>query len=139
MSARTDLQQLIAPAAPSTWEIYPYPVKLAPLEDAAKPVALVIEQRTIAAGQFSPDDAGIPVVADLAVWVVVDATRGDDLADVEELLEDAALQLIRILQQLPEDNWDGTAERTSYDPQKPAYQFTISAAGTIEPAADTEE
>lgn len=139
MSARSDLHDLIKPAAPVSWEIYPYPLKLAPLEDAAKPVAVVIEQRTIAAGQFSPDAAGIPVVSDLAVWVVVDASRGEDLADVEDLLEESALELIRILQELPEDNWDGTAERTSYDPQKPAYQFTISAAGTIEPPAETEE
>lgn len=140
MSARSDLRDLIAtdPAA-SSWEIYPYPVKLAPFEDATKPVAVVIEQRNIVAGTFSPDDSGIPVASDIALWVVVDATRGDSAEHVEDQLEDAALDVIRILQRLPEDNWDGTAERTSYDPQKPAYQFTITAAGKITPDADTEE
>lgn len=131
MSARSDLADLIQASAPDTWEIYPYPLQLGTFEDASKPVAIVIEQRNIGASQFSPDGVEIPVAVELAVWVVVDATRGDSRADVEDLLEDAAEQLIRILLKLPDDSWDGTAERTGYDAQKPAYQFTIRAAGAI--------
>lgn len=133
MSARTDLRDLIAAAAPAEWDVIPYPTQLDPLDDAAKPVAIVIEQITIASARTSPDDAGIPVDVELHVWVVVDATRGDDRGEVEDRLEAAAEQMIRILEQLDEQVWDGTANRNQYDPQKPAYDFTIRAHGALIP------
>lgn len=132
MSVRSDLADLITADAPDTWEIYPYPLQLGTFEDAEKPVAIVIEQRTMTAGRTSPDDEnGIPVDVELTVWVIVDATRGDKREQVEDLLEDAAEQMIRILEAMPEQSWDGTATRNQYDPQKPAYDFTIRAAGAL--------
>lgn len=131
MSARSDLAELITAGAPDTWEIYPYPLQLGTFEDATKPVAVVIEQRTMTAGRTSPDENGIPVDVELTVWVIVDATRGDNRAQVEDQLDDAAEQMIRILEAIPEQNWDGTATRNQYDAQKPAYDFTIRAAGAI--------
>ena len=131
MSARSDLRDLIAADAPDDWEITAYPAQLGPLDNPAKPIAIVIEQIAIAAGRTSPDAKGIPVSVELHVWVIVDATRGDDRDEVEDRLEDATEQMIRILETLPEHNWDGTANRNQYDPQKPAYDFTIRAEGAL--------
>lgn len=132
MSVRSDLAELITAGAPDTWEIYPYPLQLSTFEDAEKPVAIVIEQRMMTAGRTSPDDEnGIPVDVELTVWVIVDATRGDNREQVEDLLEAAAEQMIRILEAIPEQSWDGTATRNQYDPQKPAYDFTIRAVGAL--------
>lgn len=131
MSARTDLRDLIAAAAPSDWDVIPFPAQLGPLDDRRKPVAIVIEQITIASARTSPDASGIPVDVELHVWVIVDATRGDDRGEVEDRLEAAAEQMIRILEQLNEQVWDGTANRNQYDPQKPAYDFTIRAQGAL--------
>lgn len=131
MSARSDLKTLIQADAPDAWEIYGYPTQLGVLDDPNKPIAVVIEQRTIAAGQFSPDGDSIPVTTELALWVVIDATLGDSRETIEDLLDTAVEQMIRILLPMPGSNWDGTAERTSYDAQKPAYQFTIRATGAL--------
>lgn len=131
MSARTALRDLIAADAPADWDIIAHPKKLGPLDDHRKPVAIVIEQRTLTAGRTSPDENGIPVDVELVVWVIVDATRGDDADEVEDRLEAAAEQMIRILEALPEHNWDGTTTRNQYDPQKPAYDFIIRAQGAL--------
>ncbi|OJU42020.1 MAG: hypothetical protein BGN97_04500 [Microbacterium sp. 69-10] len=134
MGARHDLRDLIAASAPDTWDIIAYPTQLSPLDNPAKPVAIVIEQDTIASGDTSPDDEhGIPVTVTLNVWVIVDATLGSDREQVEDDLEAAAERMIRILEQLPDQWWDGTANRNQYDPQKPAYDFTIRAAGALTP------
>ena len=135
MSARSELKALIEPLAPAGWEIFDYPVGLRGFDDPQKSVAIVIEQRTIAASRLSPDPNRIPVDVGLTVWVVVDAGRGKQLRDVEDDLEAALEQLLRILEGagLPEHVWDGTATRDSYDDQKPAYQITISATGAITP------
>lgn len=133
MSARSDLAGLIAAVAPDTWDVIPFPKRLRTFEDPDKPVAVVVEQRTVAAGQFSPDGVSIPVQVELAVWVIVDATRGDEEWLVEDRLEEAVEEMIRILTPMPEHVWDGTAARDEYDPQKPAYQFTIRAAGALTP------
>lgn len=130
MSARSDLKAELEPHAPDEWEIFAHPIGLGPLDDPAKPVAIVIEQRQIAASRFSPDEE-IPVDLSLVVWVVVDASLGDDYADVEDRLEDAAETMIRLLEPLRDTGWDGTATREAYDDQKPAYQFPISAVGAI--------
>ena len=140
MSARSDLKDLITASAPAGWEIYGYPTQLGPFEDASKPVAVVIEQRTMTAGRNSPDDEnGIPVDIELTVWVIVDATRGDSRDEVEDELEDAAEQMIRILEAIPDQWWDGVATRNQYDTQKPAYDFTIRAAGAITPETQEEQ
>lgn len=131
MSARSSLAELITAAAPTTWDVIPYPTKLAPLDRHGKPVAIVIEQRTLQAGKTSPTATEIPVDVELTVWVIVDASLGRDRNDVEDILEDAAFEMIRILEQLPDDNWDGVATRNQYDEQKPAYDFTIRAQGSI--------
>lgn len=131
MGARHDLKTLIADTAPDDWEIYGYPTQLGPLDNPAKPIAVIIEQRTITAGRTSPDETGIPVDVELTVWVLTDATLGDDRDAVEDRLELAAETMIRILEQLPEQVWDGTATRNQYDPQKPAYDFTIRANGAL--------
>lgn len=131
MSARTDLADLIAQDAPDTWEIYAYPASLAPFDDATKPVAVVVEQRTIAAGTTSPDANGLPVGVELLVWVVVDGALGDNPADLEDTLEAAAETMIRLLEPLHGHEWNGDAIRDNYDTQKPAYQFTIRATGAI--------
>lgn len=134
MGARHDLRDLIAASAPDTWDIIAYPTQLNQLDDPSKPVAIIIEQRTIAAGRTSPDDVhGIPVDVELTVWVIVDASLGGDRDQVEDDLEVAAEQMIRILEQLPDQVWDGTATRNQYDPQKPAYDFTIRATGALTP------
>lgn len=131
MGARTDLAALISAAAPAGWDVIPYPTQLQPLDNPDKPVAVVIEQRAITAGRTSPDPNGTPVAVELTVWVIVDASRGDDRADVEDRLEEAAEALVLIFEELPDDMWDGTATRNQYDPQKPAYDFTIRAAGAL--------
>lgn len=131
MGARGDLKTLIEAGAPATWDIIGYPTQLGVLDDPAKPIAIVIEQRNVAAGKFSPDGDSIPIDVELVVWIVVDATQGDDRDELEDLLEESVEQMIRLLVPMPNDNWDGTAERTSYDTQKPAYQFTIRAPGVI--------
>lgn len=131
MSARSDLAGLIAAVAPLTWTVHPAPVKLTPLDDADKPVAVVVEQRAMVSGTTSPDQNGIPVQVELTVWVIVDGARGEDLATIEDQLEDAAEEMIRILEPMPNHVWDGTATRDFYDEQKPAYQFTIRASGAI--------
>ena len=133
MGARHDLRDLIAANAPDGWEIIGHPAQLNALDDPTKPVAIVIEQRTITAGRTSPDVNGIPVDVDLTVWVVVDASLGDDREQVEDRLELAAEQMIRILEQLDEQTWAGAAGRNQYDPQKPAYDFTIRAQGALIP------
>ncbi|MFB4348477.1 hypothetical protein [Microbacterium sp. CR_7] len=131
MSARASLRDFITASAPEAWEIYGYPTQLGPFEDASKPVAIVIEQRTMTAGRTSPDENGIPIDIELTVWVIVDATRGDNREQVENQLEDAAEQMILILEAIPDQWWDGVATRNQYDPQKPAYDFTIRAAGAL--------
>jgi hypothetical protein len=131
MSARSDLKTLIAEHAPATWELYGYPTQLGVLDDPNKPIAIVIEQRNITTGEFPPDGESIPVVVEIALWIVVDATTGRDRDELEDELEQATEQMIRILLPMPENVWDGAAERTSYDAQKPAYQFTIRAAGAL--------
>jgi hypothetical protein len=132
MGARHDLKTLIQESAPTDWEIYGYPTQLGPLDDPTKPIAVIIEQRTITAGRTSPDDEnGIPVDVDLTVWVLTDATLGDDREAIEDRLEAATEHMIRILEQLPEQVWDGTATRNQYDQQKPAYDFTIRAHGAL--------
>ncbi|MCC2032454.1 hypothetical protein [Microbacterium allomyrinae] len=139
MSARSELKQLIeAQTPPATWEIYDWPTRLRTFDDAGKPVAIVIEQRTVAASRFSADENSIPLEVGLLLWVVVDAARGDELRDVEDDLEAALEQMIRILEAagLPDHVWDGNAVRDEYDDQKPAYQITISATGALTP---TEE
>lgn len=133
MSARSDLAGLIAANAPDTWDVISYPTRLGPLDDPSKPVAIVVEQRGIATGNTSPDDNGIPVSATLAVWVVVDGSRGDNPDVTEDELEAAAEEMIRILQPLPEHVWDGDSTRDAYDNQKPAYLFTIRADGALTP------
>jgi hypothetical protein len=133
MSARSDLGGLIAANAPDTWDVIPYPTRLATFEDPAKTVAVVIEQRGVSSGNTSPDDNGIPVAVTLAVWVVVDGARGDGADAIEDDLEAAAEAMIRILEPLPEHVWDGEATRDAYDQQKPAYLFTIRAAGALTP------
>jgi|GEM_PF-5106876 len=131
MSARSSLAELITAAAPATWDVIPYPTRLQPLDNDDKPVAIVIEQRTLTAGNTSPTETEIPVDVELTVWVIVDASLGRDRNEVEDLLEEAAEGMIRILEQLPDDNWDGVATRNQYDEQKPAYDFTIRAQGSI--------
>lgn len=133
MGARHDLRDLIVAGAPDHWVVIGYPAQLNTLDDPSKPVAIVIEQRTITAGRTSPDANGIPVDVELTVWVIVDASLGGDRDDVEDRLENAAEQMIRILEQLDEQSWDGTAGRNQYDPQKPAYDFTIRAHGALIP------
>lgn len=133
MSARSQLQELIEASAPETWEVHAHPLSLPPLDDPTKPVAVVIEQRAITAGAFSPDANGIATRLELLIWVAVDATTGGDLGDVEDLLEAAAEAMILILEPMPDHVWDGTATRDKYDDQKPAYQFTIRAAGALTP------
>lgn len=131
MTARSQLRDLIQDKAPDTWELYPHPVNLAPLDDPAKPVAIVIEQRSVTAGAFSPDGNGITLAVELSAWVIVDGSLGDDLDVVEDRLEEAVETMIRILEPLPGHVWDGTANRDTYDDQKPAYTFTIRAAGAL--------
>lgn len=134
MGARHDLRDLIAADAPADWDIIGYPTQLAPLDNPHKPVAINIEQRSITTGRTSPDEAGnIPVLVELTVWVIVDATRGADRDEVEDRLEAAAEQMIRILEKVPDQWWDGSATRNQFDPQKPAYDFTIRAAGALTP------
>lgn len=131
MSARTQLADAIRAEAPETWTVYGFPTRLRTFDDPAKPVAIVVEQRGLEADRFSSDGARIPVVVSLAVWVVVDGSRGGNSDDVEDLLEGSAESMIRILEPLADPVWDGTAERTSYDEQKPAYQFTLRVSGHI--------
>lgn len=131
MSARSDLAGLIAAVAPDTWDVIPHPTRLRTFDNPAKPVAIVIEQHAIQSGPFSPDGVAIPVEVALAVWVVVDGSRGEEAGPIEDQLEDAVEQMIRILEPMPDHVWDGTAERGSYDDQKPAYQFTIRAPGAL--------
>lgn len=131
MSARSALALLIQERAPESWEVIPYPTKLAPLDDSAKPVAIVVEQRGIASGSTSPDGVVIPVSTLLAVWVVVDGSRGEGPAETEDRLEAAAETMIRILEPLPEHVWDGESSRDAYDNQKPAYLFLIRADGAL--------
>ena len=133
MSARSALAALVRDAAPETWDVIDHPKHLPPFDDARKPVAIVIEQRTYTAGRFSPDGARIPIDVALLVWVVVDGSRGDDEGDLEDELEAAAEQMIQILEPLQGHAWDGTATRDNYDEQKPAYQFPIAAPGDLTP------
>lgn len=137
MGARHDLRDLIVASAPADWDVIGYPKQLAQLDNPAKPVAIVLEQRTITAGRTSPDADGIPVEVELTVWVIVDAALGEDRDAVEDRLEAAAEGMIRILEQLDEQIWDGTATRNQYDPQKPAYDFTIRAPGALIPEETT--
>lgn len=131
MSARSALAALIRDAAPDTWDVIGYPTRLRTFDDPNKPVAVVVEQRGLATGSTSPDDNGIPISTTLAVWVVVDGSRGDNPDVVEDELEAATEQMIRILEPLPEHVWDGEATRDAYDNQKPAYLFTIRADGAL--------
>lgn len=133
MNARKALAELIRPHAPETWAIYDYPANLAPFDDPAKPIALVIEQRAIEAGQTSPDENGIPVRVELYAWVVVDGSRGVDRGGLEDTLEGALEDLLDVLSTLPQHVWDGRAERANFDPQKPAYRVTITGPGTLTP------
>ena len=133
MSARSDLGALIEAGAPDTWVVIPYPTRLTTFDDPTKPVAVVVEQRAFASGNTSPDDNGIPISVTLSVWVVVDGARGDNSDVIEDELEAAAQQMIRILQPLPEHVWDGEGTRDAYDNQKPAYLFTIRADGALTP------
>lgn len=133
MSARSQLADLIAAGAPDTWAIHRAPRSLAPFDDPAKPAAILIEQANITAATTSPTAAGIPVDLELWVWAMVDSSRGDDADALEDALEDVLEGMVAILAELPEHVWDGAAERTNYDEQKPAYRFTIRAAGAITP------
>lgn len=133
-SARAQLaEQIVAGGAPDHWAIYPYPTSLRPFEDPTKTVAIVIEQANVTAGPTSPDAAGIPVQLELWAWVVVDGTRGLAPALLEDLLDEQLELMIGVLSPLPAHVWDGAAERTQYDDGKPAYRFTIRAAGAITP------
>lgn len=131
MTARQQLADLIAASAPETWEIIPHPTRLRPFDNPAKPVAIVVEQRGIQSGKWSPDGVSIPTEVALAVWVIVDGARGADAGPTEDNLEAAAESMIRILEPLSDEVWDGLAERDMYDDQKPAYQFTIRAGGAL--------
>lgn len=131
MSARSDLAGLIAAQAPDTWQIYPYPATLRTFDDPAKTVAIVVEQRTVTAGTFSPTDLLTPVQVELVVWVVVDGSRGEDPGNLEDRLEEAVERMIRILEPLPEHAWTGGAARDDYDPQKPCYGFTLRFGGNL--------
>lgn len=134
MSARQQLADLIRQNAPETWEVFGHPAKGAELTNfqfAAKPVAIVVEQRSIQAGQFSDDGVTVGVGVILGVWVVVDGARGGTPADVEDTLEIAVEEMVKLLAPFPDHVWDGVAERNSYDEQKPAYLFTITAAGDL--------
>lgn len=131
MSVRSILADSIRADAPDSWDVLDVGQRLRSFTDSTKNVAVVVEQRGIATQRFSSDGERIPVEVTLAVWVVVDASRGQDTGDVEDLLEEAAEQMIRILEPLESSVWDGTAERTAYDEQKPAYQFTVTFAGHI--------
>lgn len=131
MSARSDLASLIEASAPDTWEIVPVGQRLRAFTDSGKPVSIVVEQRGLESDRFSSDGERIPVVVTLAVWVVVDGARGASANDTEDLLEAATEDMIRIFEPLTLHVWDGTAERTAYDEQKPAYQFSLKVAGHI--------
>lgn len=131
MSARSDLYDLIAPAAPVSWEILPYPTRLRTFDDPAHDIGVIIEQRTIQTGDYSDDPNSLPVVVELALYVIADGSRGDDLNTIEDRLEAATEQMVRILAQLPDHVWDGQAVRDTYDDQKPCYTFTIRAAGAL--------
>lgn len=131
MSARSDLAGLIREHMPDSWQLHDHPIGLLPFDDAGKPVAVVIEQRSITAGTTPPAGDQLRVGVELALWVVVDGSRGADSGDLEDQLEAAAEQMIAILEPLPEHVWDGAAVRDAYDAQKPAYQFTIRAAGAL--------
>lgn len=131
MSVRSELADKIRLEAPEHWEVIDVGKRLTSFTDSSKTVAIVVEQRGIATQRFSSDGERIPVEVTLAVWVVVDGSRGQGPADVEDLLEESVEQMIRILEVLAESVWDGTAERTGYDEQKPAYQFTVTFAGHI--------
>lgn len=131
MSTRSEVADKIRLEAPEGWEIHHVGLRLRGFTDPEKLVAIVVEQRGIAAARFSSDGVEIPVDVTLAVWVIVDAARGDSAEVIEDRLEEAAEELIRIFEPLGEAVWDGTAERTSYDEQKPAYQFTLRFTGTI--------
>lgn len=136
VSARSVLADLIRADAPDTWQVYGYPIKggaISTAMTAAQPVAVVVEQRTIAASRFSATPESIPVELGLTVWVVVDGTRGETAEVIEDRLEGALESLIRILSSLPDHLWDGTAERSTYNEQQPAYSFLINnATATIE-------
>ena len=134
MTARSDLADLVRPRLPDSWHIADYADSLR-TTDTVGGVAVVIEQTQIAAGETSADGKSVFVVCTLQMWVVVDGTRGDLTATIEDTLDDALERVIWALSDLPRHTWDGTAERTNYDAQKPAYRLTITAPGTItEPA-----
>src|SRR5690606_5893138 len=122
---------LIRDAAPDSWAVYGYPIKLPPFDDASKPIAVVVEQRSVTSGAASPDGQRIPVELELLVWVVVDGARGDSEEQTEDELEAAAEAMIRLLEPLPTHTWNGAATRTEYDPQKPAYQFVVALGGAL--------
>jgi len=131
MSARSVLADLIRAGAPADWDVIGHPTRLGPFDD--KRVAVVVEQRGFASGNTSPDANGIPASFNLAVWVVVDGTRGDDVDALEDELEAAAEHMVRLLEPLPTHVWDGEATRDNYDNQKPAYVFQIRADGAFTP------
>jgi len=131
MSTRSEVADKIRAEAPDEWDVHDVPLRLRSFTDATKLVAIVVEQRGLVASPFSSDGVEIPVEVNLSVWVIVDASRGEGADVIEDRLEDAAEQLIRIFEPLAESVWDGTAERTSYDEQKPAYQFPLRFTGTI--------
>lgn len=125
------MAEKIAVDAPADWEIHHVGVRLRSFSDPEKLVAIVVEQRGLVASRFSSDGVEIPVEVNLSVWVIVDAARGDSSEVVEDRLEEAAETMIRILDPLTDSAWDGVADRTAYDEQKPAYQFNLRFAGTI--------
>lgn len=133
MSVRSELAAAITAdeSKPPRWEIFDRPRRLPPFTDPSWDVAIVIEQRGLMASRFSSDGVEIPVEISVSVWVVVDGSRGDDDGTIEDRLEEAAEAMIRILEPLAAPVWDGTAERTSYDEQKPAYQFPLRVIGKI--------
>ena len=130
MNARKALAEKIRPDLPAAYRVIDYPDALRML-DHRTPAAIVIEGTSIATGDTSPDGARIPIVWTLSLWVVVDGSRGDLPADTEDRLDEALEATIRALVKLPAHLWDGTAERTQYDTQKPAYRLTITAHGHI--------
>jgi len=130
VTARSSLAELITKDVPDEWLVLPYPDALRTFE-ASQPVAVVIESTNVAVGETSPDGDSIPLVWTLTVWIVVDGSRGDTVDVIEDRLDDALETVIRCLSALPAHVWDGTADRTAYDTQKPAYRLTITAHGTI--------
>lgn len=136
-SVRKQLADRLRPDLPVGWDLVDRPKRLGAFLPGVL-VTIVIEQRGLATDRFSSDGESIPVQSELAVWVIVDGSQGTDEGELEDRLELAAEWMIRELEVLVDEAWDGTAERGAYDAQKPAYQFPVRVTGTIE-QTDPEE